>query len=113
LTAKGRALLTGQESFRYRAPPVRRSKKEIRAALTAEKVAETDLGLLGALKGLRSQLAKTRHVPAYAIFPDKTLIDMAQKRPRSLDEFAEVNGVGTKKLTEFGEMFLRVIREAG
>jgi ATP-dependent DNA helicase RecQ len=113
LTAKGRALLKGEGSFHYRAPPVRRTKKEIRAALTAEKVSETDLGLLGALKGLRSQLAKTRRVPAYAIFPDKTLIDMAQRRPQSLGEFAEVNGVGTKKLAEFGEMFLRVIREAG
>ncbi|MBS0471800.1 MAG: DNA helicase RecQ [Proteobacteria bacterium] len=113
LTDKGRALLQGEGSFLYRPPPARATKKAIRAALTVEKVTEADLGLLGALKGLRSQLAKTRRVPAYAIFPDKTLIEMAQQRPQSMNEFAEINGVGAKKLAEFGEKFLRVVREAG
>ena len=73
-------------------------------------VAETSL--LAKLKELRMRLAKQRRVPAFAIFPDRSLTDMAQRRPQTLNEFAEVNGVGAKKLKEFGEMFLAVIRDA-
>ena len=58
------------------------------------------------------RLAKQRRVPAFAIFPDRTLLDMLQRRPQTADEFSEVNGVGAKKLKEFGEVFMRVIRES-
>jgi ATP-dependent DNA helicase RecQ len=61
---------------------------------------------------LRVRLAKQRRVPAYVIFSDKSLIDMAQRRPQDEIEFAEVNGVGAKKLQEFGAAFLKVIKEA-
>ena len=50
-------------------------------------------------------------MPAYLIFSDKSLLDMAHKRPRNLHEFAMVNGVGASKLRDFGELFLDAIRE--
>ena len=50
-----------------------------------------------------------RQVPAYVIFSDRTLIDMAERCPRDLDAFAAVNGVGAAKLKEFGEIFLGAI----
>ena len=68
-----------------------------------------DASLLAALKTLRLRLAKERQVPAYVIFSDRTLIDMAARCPSDLDAFAEVNGVGAAKLKEFGEIFLGAI----
>jgi ATP-dependent DNA helicase RecQ len=55
------------------------------------------------------RLAKERQVPAYVVFSDRTLIDMAERGPRDLDAFAEVNGVGAAKLKAFGEIFLSAI----
>ena len=112
LTAKGRALLRGEESFRHRPPIERKAERKLREAAAAMPGGDIDAALLASLKELRLRLAKQRRVPAYAIFPDRTLLDMAQRRPQSMSEFAEVNGVGAKKLEEFGEMFLRAIREA-
>jgi ATP-dependent DNA helicase RecQ len=60
-------------------------------------------------KALRLRLAKERQVPAYVVFSDRTLMDMAERRPRDLDAFAEVNGVGAAKLKEFGRVFLSAI----
>ena len=51
-------------------------------------------------------------MPAYIVFPDRTLIDMARRRPRTREEFAEVNGVGAAKLGQFAEPFLAAIEAA-
>jgi ATP-dependent DNA helicase RecQ len=65
--------------------------------------------LLSMLKSLRLRLAKERQVPAYVIFSDRALTDMAARRPHDLDSFAEVNGVGAAKLRDFGPLFLSAI----
>jgi ATP-dependent DNA helicase RecQ len=111
ITAKGRALLKGEETFRYRPPAERRSERKARREAIAAPLGDEDTSLLAALKDLRMRLAKQRRVPAYVIFSDRTLVDMAQRRPQSENEFAEVNGVGATKLKEFGAIFLRAIRE--
>lgn len=72
-------------------------------------VDEEDAPLLSALKAKRRALAEAARVPAYVIFPDRTLIEMAQSRPQSLDDMARVNGVGAKKLESYGAEFLQVI----
>ena len=48
-------------------------------------------------------------MPAYIVFPDRTLIDMARRRPRTKEEFAEVDGVGAAKLEQFAAPFLAAI----
>ncbi|MDZ4096462.1 MAG: HRDC domain-containing protein, partial [Paracoccaceae bacterium] len=48
-------------------------------------------------------------VPAYVIFPDRTLIEMAERRPADLDQMARISGVGSKKLESYGALFLQVI----
>jgi ATP-dependent DNA helicase RecQ len=48
-------------------------------------------------------------VPAYIIFTDRTLIEMAEKRPESMDDMAHISGLGTKKLASYGQIFLSVI----
>jgi ATP-dependent DNA helicase RecQ len=72
-------------------------------------VSEEDAPLLSALKAKRRALAEAAKVPAYVIFPDRTLIEMAETRPQTLDEMARVGGVGAKKLDRYGKTFLEVI----
>ncbi|MEP1353802.1 MAG: DNA helicase RecQ [Tateyamaria sp.] len=74
-----------------------------------EMVSEENAPLLSALKAKRRGLAEAARVPAYVIFPDRTLIEMAEKRPNNLDQMAQVSGVGAKKLEKFGDAFLEVI----
>ncbi|UWR15216.1 DNA helicase RecQ [Sulfitobacter sp. M368] len=72
-------------------------------------VSEEDAPLLSALKAKRRALAEVAKVPAYIIFTDRTLIEMAETRPRDLDGMARIGGVGAKKLETYGAAFLEVI----
>jgi ATP-dependent DNA helicase RecQ len=111
ISEKGSALLRGDGIFESRPiKPRERTKKDSRAAQIAEQ-SEADQSLIAALKALRMKLAKEKRVPPYVIFSDKSLIDMAQIRPRNDSEFGMVHGVGAAKLKEFGKVFLAAIRE--
>ncbi len=63
------------------------------------------------LKGLRKELADRRNLPAYIVFSDQTLRDMARIRPLTPQEMLTVSGVGPKKLDTYGEDFLRLLAE--
>ncbi len=69
-----------------------------------------DGDLFDRLRALRKSLADERGVPAYVVFSDKTLQDMAERRPGSPAELLEVHGVGLKKLAEYGDAFLAEVR---
>jgi ATP-dependent DNA helicase RecQ len=75
-------------------------------------VAEEDAGLLALLKARRRALAEAQNVPAYVVFPDRTLIEMAERKPATLDQMAGITGVGAKKLESYGKAFLEVITGA-
>jgi ATP-dependent DNA helicase RecQ len=75
-------------------------------------VAEEDASLLSALKAKRRALAEAGGVPAYVIFPDRTLIELAEKRPQTLDAMMGITGIGAKKLESYGAGFLAVITGA-
>jgi ATP-dependent DNA helicase RecQ len=112
ITDKGQALLRGEESFQYRQDTMRRTAPARRKSRSANLVAElsaAETEILGRLKALRLRLAKERGVPAYVVFSDKSLIDMAQRRPKNTSEFAEVSGVGEAKLRDFATPFLAAI----
>lgn len=81
--------------------------REEEVALTA-----SDQTLLAALRDKRLEIARRDSVPAYIVFTDRTLADMALRRPASLDALAGVRGVGDMKLARYGEMFLAVIRSS-
>ena len=68
--------------------------------------------LVAALRELRTSLARAAKVPAYCIFPDRTLVEMAVQRPVSLDALGGVRGVGPAKLERYGEKILAVIRDS-
>jgi ATP-dependent DNA helicase RecQ len=110
MTPKGRALMQGDENFRYRPSPTAKRKEKRLKAVNDAVLSQGDTSLLEALKQLRMRLAKLRQVPAYVVFSDRSLIDMAQKRPRNEYEFGEVHGVGAAKSKEFAAIFLDAIR---
>ena len=72
-----------------------------------------DRPLFDALRGWRGQLAREQSVPAYVIFHDRTLRDIAQLRPASISELARVGGIGGGKLARYGEAVLEIVREQG
>ena len=109
-TAGGAALLQGEGEFRYRADRIQKAPaRRHRAAAAADTLDASGNALLGALKAKRLRLAEAQGVPAYVIFSDRSLVDMAVKRPANRDEFAEVFGVGDAKLRDFADTFLEVI----
>jgi ATP-dependent DNA helicase RecQ len=83
-----------------------------REPVVRAQVADEDLGLLALLKSRRRALAEAQNVPAYVVFPDKTLIEMAEKKPGNLDQMAGITGVGARKLESYGAAFLEVINGA-
>jgi ATP-dependent DNA helicase RecQ len=111
IAEKGHALSRGEIPFQYRVETrSRASRAKLRPAQDAAAGTEDlDTALLATLKAARLRLARERQVPAFVIFSDRTLIDMAARCPRGLDAFAAVNGVGAAKLGEFGEIFLGAI----
>ena len=72
---------------------------------------EADGSLLAALKALRFRLAQEAGVPAYVVFSNAALTDMAALRPLNMEEFLQVSGVGRVKAERYGEVFLKVIRD--
>lgn len=109
IAEKGHALGRGEVAFQYRVEMRTRAARGKARAGQSPQGENVDASLLAALKTLRLRLAKERQVPAYVVFSDRTLIDMAERRPHDLDAFAEVNGVGAAKLKEFGQVFLGAI----
>jgi ATP-dependent DNA helicase RecQ len=69
-----------------------------------------DANLFDALRALRSELAKAQNVPAYVVFHDATLHELARDRPRTEAELAMVSGIGAHKLARYGAKLLEVVR---
>jgi ATP-dependent DNA helicase RecQ len=85
-------------------------RAKIKKARYDEKSWESvDAGLFEALRTLRHRLAQERRVPAYVLFSDATLRDMARLRPGSADALLSIRGVGERKLADLGERFLETI----
>ena len=87
------------------APPAGRSARRPQPA-----GADAD-SLLDRLKALRNQLAQRQHLPAYVIFTNASLTEMAEKRPRTTGDFLRISGVGDARARRYGMEFLRVIAE--
>ena len=110
LTDACRPVLRAEERLMLRreTKPEKKTNKaavRVRAAFTSE----TDSALWEALRARRLKLAKAQGVPPYVVFHDATLAAMAERRPQSLGEFAEISGVGERKLAAYGAEFLEVI----
>ncbi|MDB6178883.1 DNA helicase RecQ [Paracoccus sp. Z330] len=106
LTDVAHPILRGESSVTLRHDTTLRARG---GNVVKTQVSEEDEPLLSALKAKRRALAEAAAVPAYVIFPDRTLIEMVQRRPETLDDMARVNGVGAKKLESYGQAFLAVL----
>ena len=109
---KGSALLRGDLPFRYRRDSLRRERRSRTARSTSvptETMNSRELKLFKALKQLRSEIARAGNVPAYVVFSDRSLADMASKRPTCKKSFATIHGVGEAKLEKFAAPFIDLI----
>ncbi|WBU52738.1 DNA helicase RecQ [Paracoccus sp. SCSIO 75233] len=106
ITETAHPILRGEAQISLREDRIKRAKPAFTPKM---QVAEEDAPLFSALKAKRRALAEAQRVPAYVIFPDRTLQEMAERRPQTLDEMARINGVGAKKLDSYGDAFLGVI----
>jgi ATP-dependent DNA helicase RecQ len=74
-------------------------------------LSETGEARFVALRQWRSAVAREHNLPAYVVFHDATLLQMAQRAPATLEALAGISGVGAKKLDAYGDALLRVLRE--
>ena len=107
ITEAAHPVLRGEEPITLRRDTMQKTPRRPAAKAL---VSEEDAPLLSALKAKRRALAEAAKMPAYIVFNDRTLIEMAERRPQSLDDMARISGVGAKKLEQYGAAFLEVIR---
>ena len=103
---EGELILKGQGWVSMK---VRRSRTEEKSPASADGIENT--ALYEALRQTRAGIARENNVPAYTVFSNATLADMARKKPRTTTEFKRVSGVGELKASWYAKDFLRVIRE--
>ncbi|MEJ6395740.1 DNA helicase RecQ [Gymnodinialimonas sp. 2305UL16-5] len=106
MTEAARPILRGEATITLRRDSIAKAPRRPAVKML---VSEEDAPLMSALKAKRRALAEAARVPAYVIFTDKTLIEMAETRPDTLDAMARISGVGAKKLERYGADFLGVI----
>jgi len=106
ITERGWRAIRGDETPRLLKPADKPRKRAAEDSWDG-----VDRGLFDTLRVLRRKIASTRSVPAYIVFGDASLRDMARRRPSTVDEFLEVTGVGQAKARQYGEEFVATISE--
>ena len=115
LTEAARPLLRGEASFTMRldvaTPKKGRNVGSARKAADWPEATGAEAELLGRLRAWRASTAKERNVPAYVIFHDATLRDIARTRPGSIEALGTISGVGDRKLEAYGAEIIGLIAE--
>ena len=110
---RARAVLKGTENVAlHREAAMEPGKRRDRRQEVGHPPENVDPVLLAQLKQVRLEIAKAEGVPAFAVFHDRSLQDMAVRKPQSLERLADCHGVGTSKLDRYGERILAVLNEA-
>ncbi|HZW24548.1 MAG TPA: DNA helicase RecQ [Gallionella sp.] len=114
LAEAARPVLRGEREvwLRRDADPVKRKslRGERKSRETFAGAGDDPLWL--ALKAKRMELAREQGVPPYVIFHDSTLLEIHNRKPQTLDEMAQIGGVGQAKLAKYGDSFLQVVEDA-
>lgn len=112
LTDEARPLLRGEAGFELRIPPEKKRtrSKQRRVLDIPDGVPQT---LFDQLRAWRMETARERNVPAYVIFQDATLREIAIARPTSLSELGAISGIGDRKLEAYGSAILELVEAAG
>lgn len=103
VTASGKRLLKGDATVRLSRPVESTASRRTKPNDSWEGI---DRGVFEMLRNLRSQLSTERKVPAFVIFGDTTLREIARVRPSTLQAFAQLPGVGERKLLDLGQAFI-------
>ena len=111
ITKNGKLILDEENIFECKEIAALKAPKAKPKITPRETALISDTGLLQKLKELRRDLASKKGVPAYIIFNDKALFEMAEDKPKTQDDFLRINGVGLKKMEEYFIPFSEVIRE--
>ncbi len=121
LTARSRPVLRGEESFQLRkdaAPAVKSRGKKSAKVQRSQRMGtiswdteDIRVDLWEELRSLRGQIARQNSLPAYVVFHDNTLKEIARRLPDSLEEMGNISGIGQKKLYMYGEQFLELIAQ--
>ena len=105
----GRIILSGDTVFKYKNFNSGSLLASGKSQKSLPKIIGVNEELLAKLKVKRLDIAREKRVPAFVIFSDRSLTEMAAKRPQSESQFLEINGVGPQKLKEYGKTFLSLI----
>ena len=90
---------------------VQKEQEEPTCSAAVTKLSGGEADLYDLLRQLRGKLAREANIPAYVVFSNATLQDMARKKPRTMTDFKRVSGVGELKASWYGKAFLERIRE--
>jgi ATP-dependent DNA helicase RecQ len=112
LTDAARAVLRGETKLELRAlqPSGGAARRTSKRTAAATPDAPEHAGLLAALRALRRELAAAQNVPAYVVFHDATLAELARCKPRDESGLRAVSGIGEHKLARYGARLLEVLR---
>ncbi len=108
MTEEGGQVLRGKSRIEIRSDVLRAKAKRGKTPPVGAPT-DYDEDLLAELKELRRELAADQGIPAYAVFPDRTLMELAARRPLSLHEMRGIHGIGEAKLERYGEIFLEAL----
>ena len=117
LAESAKAVLKGEVQMLLRVPVEKSPRSRARrGAAAGAKPAPADMDTaaqarFAALKAWRAGIAREHKLPAYVVFHDATLAEMARRQPATLEQLGGISGVGEKKLEAYGEAILRVLRD--
>jgi ATP-dependent DNA helicase RecQ len=116
LTEACREVLRGERPLRLRRPakaaPKRLERRQVDKSRIAPEVADAagvDAGVYDALRAWRREVSKQHGVPAYTVFHDSTLRELARVRPQTLDQLRAISGIGATKLERYGQALLETL----
>ena len=114
LTEKSRPILKGEQAIRLRKDPPSVPKKRI---VHAPLIRESDFIILRSntlfekLRKLRLDISRRLGIPPFVVFHDRTLMEMVARKPKNREELLRISGVGIKKAEQFGDLFLKAIKD--
>jgi ATP-dependent DNA helicase RecQ len=114
VTASGAAVMRGTEPVRFRLPPDRERPRAASARRPTPEVAvgAYDPALYERLRAWRAEEAKRRGLPAYVVAFDRTLQEVAARRPGDLSSLSQVHGLGPARVEAYGEILLTMLRSS-
>jgi ATP-dependent DNA helicase RecQ len=112
ITNAGNKVLFGEKEINVTVPPekaLRSTRNKTKAKVEFNK--EVDSTLFDVLRLKRAEIARKQGVPPYIVFNDATLTQMASSKPITLNQMADISGVGDAKLIKYGPVFLELIKD--